>query len=111
MTISHTWLPSHTGPTVLMTTRRSLSSRPRNGNKTTTPRSNPSATTKPIITTPSSNHQMNFKLAKSSPMLRPLAPYPGSQPHVLDEQEHIHDGQGGVEQHKPAQADHDVRFR
>jgi hypothetical protein len=41
-TISHTSLPSQTGPMVLMRTRRSVSSRPSTGRSMPTPKSNPS---------------------------------------------------------------------
>ena len=40
--ISHTSLPSQTGPIVLMITRRSVSVRPRTGSSTPTPKSKPS---------------------------------------------------------------------
>ena len=56
--ISHTWLPSHTGPTVLMTTRRSRSLRATKGSSVPVPRSKPSVTAKPTSSTPSSSHQM-----------------------------------------------------
>ena len=41
---SQTSLPSQTGPIVLIMTRRSMSSRPRNGSSIPTPKSNPSRT-------------------------------------------------------------------
>ena len=43
-TITHVSLRSHTGPIVLMSTRRSVSSLPRNGSDMPTPKSNPSST-------------------------------------------------------------------
>ena len=46
-TISHTSLPSQTGPIVLTSTRRSGSVRPRNECSMPTPKSNPSRTKKP----------------------------------------------------------------
>ena len=57
--ISHTWLPSHTGPIVLISTRRSVSVRAAHGNRVATPRSKPSMIAKPIRRTPSSTHQIN----------------------------------------------------
>ena len=47
-TISHTSLPSHTGPIVLIKTRLSVSSLARNGSSVPTPKSNPSSTKYPI---------------------------------------------------------------
>ena len=46
-TISHTSLPSQTGPIVLTSTRRSRSLRPMNECSMPTPKSNPSRTKKP----------------------------------------------------------------
>ena len=46
-TISHTSLPSHQGPIVLIATRRSVSLRPMNMCSAPTPKSNPSSTKKP----------------------------------------------------------------
>ena len=46
-TISHTSLPSQTGPIVLTSTRRSRSLRPMNECSMPTPKSNPSSTKKP----------------------------------------------------------------
>ena len=46
-TISHTSLPSHQGPMVLIATRRSVSLRPMNRCSAPTPKSNPSSTKKP----------------------------------------------------------------
>ena len=47
-TISHTSLPSHHGPIVLIATRRSVSERPINRCSAPTPKSNPSSTKNPI---------------------------------------------------------------
>ena len=60
--MNQTWLPSHTGPTVLMATRRSVSVRATNGSSAVTPMSKPSAAAKPISSTPSSTHQMSFSV-------------------------------------------------
>src|SRR5690606_32953316 len=48
---SHTSLPSHTGPMVLIITRRSVSSRPSTGTSIPTPKSNPSSTRYPVQST------------------------------------------------------------
>jgi hypothetical protein len=61
--ISHTWLPSHTGPTLLMTTRRSMSLRAANGSSMPLPRSKPSVTAKPTSSTPISSHQMKRRVS------------------------------------------------
>ena len=47
-TISHTSLPSHHGPIVLIATRRSVSDLPMSMCSAPTPKSNPSSTKKPI---------------------------------------------------------------
>ena len=70
--INHTWLPSQTGPTVLITTRRSVSPRAMNGKSMPTPRSKPSMIAKPINRMPSSSHQMIFNVSKSN-MIAPSA--------------------------------------
>ncbi len=46
-TISHTSFPSHQGPIVLITTRRSISERPISMCSAPTPKSNPSSTKNP----------------------------------------------------------------
>ncbi len=56
--INQTWLPSQTGPIVLMMMRRSTSVLPTTGMRMSTPRSNPSIAAKAISNTPSSTHQM-----------------------------------------------------
>ena len=60
--MNHTWLPSQCGATVLIITRRSVSSLPRNGNSVPTPMSWPSMMAKPIKSTPTSSHQMSFRV-------------------------------------------------
>ncbi len=61
--MSHTWLPSQTGPTLLMIMRRSESVLARKGSHMQTPRSNPSIAAKPISSTPSSSHQMTRRVS------------------------------------------------
>ncbi|CFN77698.1 Uncharacterised protein [Bordetella pertussis] len=61
--ISQTWLPSHTGPTTLSTTRRSTSVLATSGRSAATPRSKPSITAKPISSAPSSSHQSTRRVA------------------------------------------------
>jgi hypothetical protein len=48
---------------VLITTRRSLSLRPTNGISIAAPRSKPSVRAKPINSTPTSTHQISFRLS------------------------------------------------
>ena len=59
-TISHTSLPSHTGPMVFTSTRRSRSLRPRNECSIPTPKSNPSRTKNPT-------HKMAMTMNQKSP--------------------------------------------
>jgi len=59
--MNQTWLPSHTGPIVLIAMRRSVSDRATHGSNAIEPRSNPSMTAKPISKTPSRAHQINRK--------------------------------------------------
>ncbi len=54
---THTSLPSQTGPMVLISSRRSRSSRPRTGSSMPTPKSNPSRMKYPVQSTAmSTNH-------------------------------------------------------
>ena len=61
--MSQTWLPSQTGPTTLITTRRSTSVLATSGNNAATPRSKPSMTAKPMSSAPSSTHQTTRRVA------------------------------------------------
>src|SRR5690606_37060217 len=61
--ISHTWLPSQTGPTTFSATRRSSSVFATTGNSAATPRSKPSMIAKPTSSTPSSSHQITRSVA------------------------------------------------
>ena len=61
--MSHTWLPSHTGPTLLITSRRSSSSFDTTGSSMAMPRSKPSITMKPTNMNSTSPHQMSFRVS------------------------------------------------
>ncbi len=63
-TISHTSLPSQTGPIVLIASRRSRSVRPTNRWSAPTPKSNPSSTKKPVQKTATT---MNQKIGRLIP--------------------------------------------
>ena len=52
-----------TGPTTLITTRRSTSVLATSGNSAATPRSKPSMTAKPMSSAPSSTHQTTRRVA------------------------------------------------
>jgi hypothetical protein len=61
--MNQTWLPSQCGPTVLIITRRSVSVLPTKGSRVPTPMSWPSMTAKPSSSTPTSSHQISFRVS------------------------------------------------
>src|SRR6266516_2856327 len=66
-TISHTSLPSHSGPIVLITVRRPASSRPMIPCSMPTPRSNPSSAKKPVHSTAMRMNQNWASVIAASP--------------------------------------------
>src|SRR5580692_10191767 len=68
-TISHTSLPSHSGPIVLMAARRSMSSRPTKLCSMPTPKSKPSRTKKPVHKTAMTMNQNGIRVPIATSIL------------------------------------------
>src|SRR5579859_6783458 len=116
--MNQTWLPSQTGPMLLMVMRRSSSSRATNRSCAATPRSNPSMTAKPVSSTARNSHQMrrriSYSLMSGSSCAcgaalfgcddlfgqHVLRPHQDIAPHEVD----VHHRQRGVEDHEADEA-------
>ena len=126
--ISQTWLPSQTGPMVLMATRRSLSFLATKGSSAATPRSKPSMMAKPISSTPRNSppdHAKDFIVDGNghgvllhAPVLRRSAgagedPSASTGPisDVFAHQDDVDDQQARVEQDEAAQREQHLRDR